>query len=54
LVAVELAFEPGIFAALAVTAVAALIVLRLARRWLHLADTFPELLKVPILGRLVR
>lgn len=54
LVAVELAFQPGIFVALAASAVAALIVLRLGRRWLHLADTFPELLKVPILGRLVR
>jgi O-antigen/teichoic acid export membrane protein len=52
--AVNLVFQPGIFAALAVSSLAALLVLRLTRRWLNLAETFPELLRVPLLGRLVR
>ena len=54
LAVVQLVFQPGIVAAVAVTAVASLLVLRLSRRWLHLAETFPEVLKVPLLNRLVR
>lgn len=47
-------WRPGIIWALVATAVAGLVVIRLCRRWLHLADTFPELMKVPLLHRLVR
>lgn len=54
LAAVELVFQPGIVVALGVAALASLLVLRLSRRWLHLAETFPEVLKVPLLNRLVR
>lgn len=51
---VHLVLDPGILGALAAVLVGSLVVLRLSRRWLHLTDTFPELLKVPGLGRLVR
>jgi len=54
LAVVELVFHPGIFVALGVAALASLVLVRLSRRWLHLADMFPELLRVPLLGRLVR
>jgi O-antigen/teichoic acid export membrane protein len=47
----ELAVHPGIGIALAVTAVASLVVLRFNRAAMRLASTFPELLKVPLLGR---
>jgi O-antigen/teichoic acid export membrane protein len=47
----ELAVHPGIVVALAVTAVASLVVLRFNRAAMRLASTFPELLKIPLLGR---
>jgi O-antigen/teichoic acid export membrane protein len=47
----ELAVHPGIVVALAVTAVASLAVLRFNRTAMRLASTFPELLKIPLLGR---
>lgn len=47
LAAVEMAFDPDVFVALAASGLASLVVLRLSRRWLHLGDTFPELMKVP-------
>jgi O-antigen/teichoic acid export membrane protein len=50
---VELLFRPGIFVALAVSAAVSLLVLHQSRRWLHLADTFPELMRIPVLRRLV-
>jgi O-antigen/teichoic acid export membrane protein len=51
---IDFVFHPGIVVALAVGAVASLLVLRLSRKWLSLADTFPELLRVPLVSRLVR
>jgi O-antigen/teichoic acid export membrane protein len=54
LAVVQLTFQPGIVAAVGVAAVTSVLVLRLSRRWLHLAETFPEVLKVPLLNRLVR
>lgn len=54
LVLVEIAFQPGILVALGAAAVGSLLVLRLSRRWLQLTDSFPELLRVPLLGRMVR
>lgn len=51
---VDVALDPGILGALAAAVLGSVVVLRLSRRWLHLADVFPELLKVPLLGRLVR
>ena len=50
----DLVFDPGIVLALAAGAVASLLVLRLSRRWLQLGDTFPELLRIPLVRRLVR
>jgi len=54
LAVVDYLLEPGIFWALGIAAAGSAVVLRLSRRWLHLADIFPELLRVPVLGRLVR
>ena len=54
LAAIDLVFHPGIVGALAAGAVASLLVLRLSRKWLSLAETFPEVLRVPLVGRLVR
>ena len=54
LVVVDLVFHPDIYVALAVGTVASLLVLRLSRRWLQLGDTFPELLRIPLVHRLVR
>ncbi len=54
LAAVELIFHPGIFVALAATSIAFIVVLRLTRDSLHLASTFPEVTRIPVVGRLVR
>jgi O-antigen/teichoic acid export membrane protein len=54
LVVLDLVFHPGIVVALVLGAAASLVVLRLSRKWLSLADTFPEVLRVPLVGRLVR
>ena len=51
---VDVVFHPDIVAALAVSAVASVLVLRLSRRWLQLGDTFPELARVPLVHRLIR
>lgn len=51
---VEFVLSPGILGALAVASVGSLVVLRVSRRGLHLTETFPELLRVPVLGWLVR
>ena len=53
LVAVQLAFHPGIVVALAVTALVSVALLRASRRELMLGETFPELARVPVLGRLL-
>jgi O-antigen/teichoic acid export membrane protein len=47
----ELLVHPGIVVAVAVTAVGSLVVLRVNRRAMRLASTFPELLRLPLLGR---
>jgi O-antigen/teichoic acid export membrane protein len=49
--AVELLMHPGIVIAVAVTTVGSLVVLRVNRRAMRLASTFPELLRLPLLGR---
>jgi O-antigen/teichoic acid export membrane protein len=49
--AFQLVVHPGIVMALVVTTVASLVILRLNRTAMRLANTFPELLKVPLLGR---
>lgn len=51
---VAVIFRPEIFVALGVAALASLIVLRQSRQWLHLGDTFPVLMRIPVLRRLVR
>jgi O-antigen/teichoic acid export membrane protein len=50
----ELLVHPGIVIALVVTGVASLFVLRMNRHAMQLGSTFPELLKLPLLGRLLR
>jgi O-antigen/teichoic acid export membrane protein len=50
----ELLATPGIAASVAAAAVVSLAVLVGSRRALQLADTFPELLRVPLLGRVIR
>ncbi len=50
----QLAFSPGIvLSVLAATAVSAVVFFG-SKRSLQLADTFPELLRIPVVGRLVR
>jgi O-antigen/teichoic acid export membrane protein len=53
LLAAQWALSPGPVLALAMVAVASGAVLRLSRRSLRIGDMFPELLRVPLLGRLV-
>ena len=53
LLAAQWALSPGPVLALAMVAVASGAVLGLTRRSLAIGDTFPELMRVPILGRLV-
>jgi O-antigen/teichoic acid export membrane protein len=52
--AFELLVHPGIVIALVVTAIGSLVVLRLNRASMRLANTFPELLRVPGLARFLR
>lgn len=47
----ELLVHPGIVIAVIVTMVGSLVVLRVNRRAMKLASTFPELLRLPLLGR---
>ncbi len=49
--AVELLMHPGVVIAVALTTVGSLVVLRVNRRAMRLANTFPELLRLPLLGR---
>jgi O-antigen/teichoic acid export membrane protein len=49
--AIELALHPGIVIALLATGIVSVVVLRLNRHAIQLAGTFPELLKLPLLGR---
>ncbi len=53
LVAFRLAVDPGIVVALVVTAAASLLLLRLTRQSLQLSTTFPEVARIPLLGRLM-
>jgi O-antigen/teichoic acid export membrane protein len=53
LLAARLALSPGPALAVALVAGASLAVLALSRRSLRIADMFPELRRVPVLGRLV-
>lgn len=53
LVGVEAALHPNIWGALLAAGLASVVVLRLTRRWLDLASTFPELTRVPGLGKLI-
>jgi O-antigen/teichoic acid export membrane protein len=46
--------EPGIVASVGVAAVVSVVVLLGSRRALRLGQTFPELLRIPVLGRLLR
>jgi O-antigen/teichoic acid export membrane protein len=50
----EALLSPGPVVALVAAAVASLLVLVVSRRALRLLDTFPELARVPFLGRLFR
>ena len=52
--AFELVASPGIVASVAAAAVVSLVVLVGSRRALQLADTFPELLRIPLVGRVIR
>jgi O-antigen/teichoic acid export membrane protein len=54
LAAFEFLVHPGILIALVVTGLASLALLRLNRNAMQLANTFPEVLKVPIVGRFLR
>ena len=50
----QLAFSPGIvLSVLAATAVSAVVFFG-SKRSLQLAETFPEMLRIPVVGRLVR
>ena len=53
LVAVELIFHPGLLVAIAVTALVGLVLLRISRRDLRLSETFPEVTRIPLVGRLI-
>jgi O-antigen/teichoic acid export membrane protein len=53
LVVIQLAFDPRLVVALILVAVASLALLFSARRQLAVADTFPELSRLPGLGRLL-
>lgn len=46
--------QPGILVAIIVVSLVSLAVLLLTRRWLKLAETFPELTRLPVLGRVLR
>lgn len=50
----QLLFDPDILVALTAAAVMSFVVLLGSRRALQLGDTFPELLRLPVIGRLLR
>jgi O-antigen/teichoic acid export membrane protein len=52
--AFDLAFSPNIFVSIAAASVVSLLVLLAAKRTLRLGDTFPELLRLPVVGKLLR
>jgi O-antigen/teichoic acid export membrane protein len=54
LLAITIAVHPGFVASLVLVGVASAAVMALTRSSLHLGDTFPELLRVPLLRRLAR
>lgn len=54
LMLVERLFEPPLYVSLLLTAAASVALLRLSRDALQVEDTFPELLRVPLLRALVR
>ncbi len=53
LVALNLALTPGAPVALALVAIASVLLVRITRETLRIGDTFPELLRVPLLKRMV-
>jgi hypothetical protein len=53
LVAARMVLQPGLLLSLALTAVASLAVLALTRRALDVAETFPELLRLPFARRIL-
>jgi O-antigen/teichoic acid export membrane protein len=54
LLVLQLLVSPGIVVALVAASVVSLLVVTSTRKALRLAETFPELLRVPVLNRLVR
>jgi O-antigen/teichoic acid export membrane protein len=50
----DLAFSPGIVVSVAAASLVSLLVLLAAKRTLRLGDTFPELLRLPVVGKLLR
>jgi hypothetical protein len=50
----DLAFSPGIFESVVAASLVSFLVLLAAKRTLRLGDTFPELLRIPVVGKLLR
>lgn len=53
LIAFQQLLDPPLYQGLGVAAILALVLIRLTRRTVDIGDTFPELLRVPVLGRLL-
>jgi O-antigen/teichoic acid export membrane protein len=54
LLAIELVVRPGLLLAVVLAGVGSLVVLAIGRAHMRVAETFPELLRIPIVARLVR
>jgi O-antigen/teichoic acid export membrane protein len=54
LIAFQQLLDPPLYQGLGVAALMSLVLIRLTRRTANIADTFPELLRVPLLGWLLR